>query len=785
MREYALPFHHDKRSAVKVRLRFASGLSAVAAAAVLTAVGLLLFLPTLTIRPFTEAGIIRDLMRLDVWSLLFLAVIAILWRASGSRTLKSWLLIACFAVFGFTSVAVIFSGTSFGLNAFNGDQTFRQAMVLRFMTDWLPSDYFFKDLPASYPPAYYWLLSLWGRVFSVEAFKLLKVGHLLVFLLGPPVLFCLWKTVVSKPQAALITVATFLFAGFAKTVAFVSPPAFVGNMMFIPWWLRYVEQVRAPRSNRAAWIGGGLLGAVIFTTYPYAFLIGGLVFVLRAAGGRFFFWLKLPDRYGRLRLYGAALMTVLFSMPYWLPALISIVRFGSKPADQAWYHIGHPGVRFQFLELSWLGLLFLLGILWSVRRARSRVHRALLMLLAGTITFYFIGTLLGLADRPINIPKAKEFILFFGGPMVGLALASVHRFSGRFSPRLKTVCSVSGLLILLPFLNDLNSLANNDMVRTARKAEVPSWSLNNKVMDARKNAVFLTPHMSLSSFYPVYQFLPVNQHFANPACRYEDRFDLLYLSQQAGDPGLFHLLLCYNRFDRVDFFMPARSRDSLKMTVHLSDYPDGHFDRELYWPLRYVQDDRCFRREADGYDLYRVLPDWAGAAGGYFDGWSGTTSDSLVALLRASLVSPLLSDSGQHLLRGYVGAGWSSWVSLLSNGEPIKITEDVGLERCCVASQNDSLFLLSCLRVSSGLDTDARVFVHLDGPFGNTTFLNRDFTPNPPPKRWLKGDLILCCQYLTSESAGFDLSMGLFDGSERLGRTFRAHYKAPPFRPDF
>lgn len=525
-------------------------------------------------KSYCQEQVIRDMIWLDVWALLFCIAAIVAWKAPVSVQLRNICLMGLFGIYGFIAVSLIFDGTGFGLNAHLGDQSFRQAMILRFTTDWLPGDFYFKQLCVFYPPVYYGLLAVWGRVFSVEFHHLLKVGHQLVYLLGPILLFWLWSRIVTNTQAALIALATYLTAAYAMSIALVSPPAFIGNALFIPWWIRYVEGGSVVKSPRAHLFWGGLLGGVIFATYPYAMFIGGFLLVARTVALIPAF--KLDRRWARFRPASAYLMVALvaaFSSPYWLPAFLSVVSHGSKPPDQEWYHLGHPGLNFPFLNFSWSGLLFLGAIGWSIGRWRRTVHRHLLTLLAGSLLFYLAGMFLGGIDRPINVPKAKEFILFLAGPMIGLAVASCFRLARRAAWSRMAVPLVA-LLIALSFMHSFNRLATSEMVKTARSISIPHWGLDSTVMAVeRRDAVFLTYHMSLPSWYPVYLFLPTNQHFCHPASEFLERYSMLQLTQYLQDPTLFHLVLRHNRFDPVDFVTLRKVERQWQLPVNLSNYP--------------------------------------------------------------------------------------------------------------------------------------------------------------------------------------------------------------------
>ncbi|UCD18249.1 MAG: arabinofuranosyltransferase, partial [Candidatus Zixiibacteriota bacterium] len=163
-----------------------------------------LFLYSLPGKRFSEELLITDMIWLDAWGLASYMVLVVVWAAKMHWRLKARLLVAIFSVYGFITVCLILDGTPFGMNAYWGDQKFRQAMILKLIEFFPPVDFYYRDLPPFYPPVYYFLLSLVGRVFSLEAFRMIKAGTMLIYLVGPFLLYLMWRRIVSPFQAALI-----------------------------------------------------------------------------------------------------------------------------------------------------------------------------------------------------------------------------------------------------------------------------------------------------------------------------------------------------------------------------------------------------------------------------------------------------------------------------------------------------------------------------------------------------------------------------------------------------
>jgi hypothetical protein len=740
-----------------------------------------LFLGSLQAKPFSDGQLMRDLMWLDSWALCFFVLVVLVFRTGHSWKTKAWLYIGIFSVYGLVTYSVIFNGTPYSLHAFWGDQAYRQAMILKFVTFACPMDFFYKDLPAFYPPVYFLLLSFWSRLFSVEAFKMLKIGGMFIYFVGPILLYILWSRLVSPFRALLVTVASFLYCAFNHFISAYSPPAFLGNIFFVPWWLIYIEQVRSPAGDWKHYLSGGLIGGLIFMTYPYPFFIGGFLLLLRSTA--LLKWNYLwGDNTSRLKQAWMVLgCAALFSAPYWLPPLVAILIQGGKPLDQEYLRFHHTGLKFKFLEFSVPGLLFLGSIYYALRRPHKPLNRGLLMLVGGALLFYLLGSLLALLgsiDRPVNLPKAKEFIVFLAGPLVGLGLAGTMRL-GRRRKKGGTAVAVVASLILLFFCRTLNSNVTHEQVKTARKSTGRSWDFDSAEMLQRQGRVFLLADVTFPAFYPVYVFIANNQHYSHPASRFVQRWDFLCLLQEINDPFLFHTALKHNVFDRVDYFMPLVKSGQMEIPFHLSNYPLGSLRRSLRISPEVVSDKKLFVKE-QGFHLYRLEEGPATVPRGAFSFETMSARDSLRFLYRLKLISEYLDSTGAGLVSSYVNTDWSCWKDVMLGQEPFEFDSRIPMISCYTVSTGDSLTLIAAFKPNHDIEDKYRIFLHVYGQEDPTHLCNYDFWPETQTDLWKKGDIIICSKSFPDPGDSFNFTLGFFYADRRLPNTYNGRVGNSP-----
>jgi len=224
-------------------------LAALVASALYLLLGAYLFVRSLPYREFSEERYIYDLIWLDAWALIFLAVVIAIWLACRTWRVRSVGILGAFSVFGWVAVALFYSGTPFGGNGYGGDQLFRISMILKFVELGSMGDFYYKNMPPFYPPVYYWLLSVASRLTTLEAYEMIKWGNMAIYLFMPLPVYWLWRLLVSPCQALFASLFTFLFVSFNYPYVHSVPHAFLSNSLFIPWWIHYVEQVRVRRAN--------------------------------------------------------------------------------------------------------------------------------------------------------------------------------------------------------------------------------------------------------------------------------------------------------------------------------------------------------------------------------------------------------------------------------------------------------------------------------------------------------------------------------------------------------
>lgn len=720
-------------------------------------------------REYDESQLTWDQQWLNAWILLFCGVLVVLWRVDGPLWLKRWLLLVGLSVFAFVAASLILSGTPFSWNSYWGDQKFRQAMILKFMVFAWPVDFYYKELPSFYPPFYYYLLSLYGKIFSVEYFKLLKIGSLLLYLLSPLMLYLLWARIVSRWQAVFIAVATLVFCGTYFSMPLPLPHEYLAHAVFVPWWLGWIQGLSRQRPGWWFYLSGGLIGGLAFMTYYYAFFVGALVLAANLSS-RWFGSSREESMRGFRPAKAIAVLglAALFSTPYWLPLAISMFTFGSHPAQREWFHASYAAIHFRFLELSWPGILFLAGLVYSFRRRRTLIHRALLHLIAASVGLYVIGYILGNIGQPILYMKANEFLYVVGGAVIGLMVTALLRYERKGGITRGTV-GLLAVVLLVIFFHDFSQTVRSREIVTARKAELMDWGVELHDAEITKGSVFLTAHEVLPSFLPIFVFNAINQHYAHPASRYLDRHRFLYLLQGITDPYLFYLALRYNTYDQVDYFMPREADGRFELWSNLSRYPDRFVANTMSFSKDVVSDP-AFVSPEKGVHLYRLVDRADPPPNNQAVSDDRPVAAQLFDKYRMLLLEKHLTEEGLTEWHRYLGEDSLILIRLEGSSVGNVFGDEISMPYQPVLVETaDSLHLLTCFEAARTVSERYRIFLHVYDSNPIEGFSNFDFVPKQHTSTWGQGDLVFCNRAFPKNEEYESFHLGFFNDKGRVG----------------
>lgn len=549
--------------------------------------------------------------------------------------------------------ALMLAGSRFYLFGTGGDQAFRMQYMGRFAASAGLTDGNYADLPAFYPPAWFWLGGRLAALSGVPAWALYKPYSIATMAVAASVAFVLWSRVVRPSTALALSTATAVvglvvgaYEPYGWLVAACVPPLSIAAVRLLVATVRNTPGV--PKAGATILLGAftGLAAVTYTLIFGFFVLVLGFAGLAAVTAGA-----RPGDRDGPeivpllRRLRAASLRLALIMVlagcvagPVWLPYLLASLRLPSAGNGAARY-LPEVGATFgaPMFEPSVLGLLSLLGLVWVVVRARHRESAAGLAVVVVACYVYYVLSVLALAAATTLLSFKMEFVLDLTLTCAGcLALADVvDHVRRRTSVRgrdLRIAVAVLAVLACVHLVqtpsDDIAPLvepafaAYDDQGRSAVDAGVPrddqagSWNaqLIAAVSESSgrrpQDVVMLTSYWPLLDFEPYRGFQTIKQEYANPLADFpRRRAEIESWARSQNAAGLLRGLDT-SPFRPPNVFVLNRSDRGLLLTVSDNVFPlsEGTRSREVVFAPRLFDSPEFHRTDIGPYTVIARIP---------------------------------------------------------------------------------------------------------------------------------------------------------------------------------
>lgn len=549
--------------------------------------------------------------------LLVIYVAGMLWllTATLAPRLRTNSILLWLGLFFFAILTIRLKDTPFTVGGINGDARFYTTYVTKMATYPGYGDMFYKDLPAFYPPLYYFIVGRVADWVNIEPFRAMKYGLLATVMLLPFVTGWLWRRIVDERSAAAVALCMLVFPDWFK------PNEWLALALFVPWWLHWVDNVTeyhpATRVARWCWwLGGGLLGALIFQLYFFWFFVGGTTLLARVG-----WWLyrRRTDAQLRRRLINSVTMlflTALFSSPFWGPYLLSMAAATSaQPLQNRFFGASKIPLPLYFFQDNWQSVVYMGGLIYLLVAAQfDRIAHGLRWMVAGFALWVGLGYVAILIDMPLLTFRSYPILAYLLGAGAFLGLFRLWQNSPQLAIRWpaipwRLVATTMLMLVILLFANSVAlELLEQDNVQDAVDATYPADELaafdHLTDGDYQDRVVFVTDsYRSILFFRPIYTFLAWSAHFSHPAGSFHQRVDFLHKLAALHDPLLFAQALHYNRYDQIDYWLLRQEEEYWHFSFVDDNFPDRSIDRDIYFPQQLLQEPYFHTERIDGFAM--------------------------------------------------------------------------------------------------------------------------------------------------------------------------------------
>jgi galactan 5-O-arabinofuranosyltransferase len=529
---------------------------------------------------------------------------AMWWAHKRGWTWDADLIPALFGGLGALTILTALHGTPFDLYGLIGDQLFRTEYVTRFADSWWGGDYTYRDLPAYYAPAFFWVLGRAADLTGTAPWRMLKFGTVAVAFVAPIVSYLLWRRIVTPRVAALISAAALIVASLSESYAWIV------LVVFVPWWLMAGHELYRPGVRRWHPVVLGLIGAVLFTTYYYYFFLLPIALCLYLADARWrgqFSWRQTSRTF--ITLGVAALGSAVF----WAPLawnFLTAPHFESL--NNRWITLNSGKLALPMLEPTVIGALCLIGLVFLLATVKEALSRALLIVLVSLYVWHAVGFLFMALDKPLMSFRMRELVPVVLLAAAAMAAARVASYAAdHFSADVVWRFAVVGTVLLAVFtgnrfvdlvLTDARNAHNqslpNGQLPPFHEADAEPWRAApperlHEVIEAGYKGpgrpVILTSHSDLLALYPYYGFVQWNANYSHPTSQFHRRLEFLEEVAKSSSPAEFAARLRDNPYDDIDVLALQSDEDVLTFKPRDDAFPFGTRVRQIDFPRRLVQ----------------------------------------------------------------------------------------------------------------------------------------------------------------------------------------------------
>lgn len=509
---------------------------------------------------------------------------------------------------GLSALSYYFFVSDIGLMfwGLRGDEITIAAMYEMFAHGSFWSDFAYPHLAPFYPPLFFWLFALPGRLFDWNGIQIAKVAAFVTIFLFPAFFYFVqkyfWSKRILQDKKAPALVSWFVasivpFAVIDWDAIILKPYELLSASLIIIWTVALLYVIHKEKWSSVYLLSFGLSGAVLFVLFYFWFFLAAIGIALF----NLFYHSSLNlKKYSYFALTG--ILVLFFSTPFWLRLALNYAQYGAENWQLGFLSLPWLATYGLGLEFSVRGIIFLLGLL-SLIIFRQRFYiRALLCLFVSSYIWQMMG-LFTITFFASPLQESKGFY-FFNRIILVLAAAYLleylwHYFESKYtSLNWRRTVLVIGLILLSPTMF-FGTFADDPVAqRTRAESKQPREGVLELVGFLKsKNDSFekITLHSGITELYaytPVNTFVYYNMHNSHPAADFSERFYFTQELARATRAEDFFSLSQSNNFGQIGRFIFFQSdTDFYPLYFHIDNFPNQSKTEIIQLPKKLFTED--------------------------------------------------------------------------------------------------------------------------------------------------------------------------------------------------
>lgn len=428
----------------------------------------------------------------------------------------------------------------------NGDEIFIVSFFSQVLQGNMLKDFYYNNLPAFYPPLYFWLTGYLSRFFANNAITAAKIGvsfTLAFWFIGTFIWQKIYQVFINKKISTnLFAKKGILFFLFPLIYFFlidfndiILKPYETLTALILAILIGFIaESFLQEKWRIREYVFFGVSGAVLFLSYYFWWFIAipGLFILILLSNRK---W----KNFLRVSLIG--LIIVILSAPYIFPLFSSYL--GGMENWQALFFIPNDFSTFvSFSLFSWRGLVLLAGLTGLIIYRHESFFKANLALVISAYLYQFLSIVIYIFGA--NPLQAAKPFLFLTTASLALGAAKlffeIWRYYEKKLSKNNRFNIVLIILIFSIYFWPMTNFIDSQVVRqqlVSNQTFPPAFylaeNIKEKIKDYDTRTWLSSGLPEINAYLNIHYFIAHNPHFSHHASLYSKRMELINSLSQA------------------------------------------------------------------------------------------------------------------------------------------------------------------------------------------------------------------------------------------------------------
>jgi len=474
-----------------------------------------------------------------------------------------------------------------------GDEITIAAMYNTFAHVSLWSDFAYHNLPAFYPPAFFWIFGIIGRILNWNGVMIAKLASFSFFLIFPIGSYYCQKYLLSNDSTDNKNLGTvfallsplLIITILDKDLLIGKPYEVISATITIFWYSSLCLKITQGKWNKKQVLIYGIIAGIIFMTY-YLWLIFAAIAL--------FLIIIMENKETKIKyfvsLFKTMLIAILVSLPFILPLSISYYKNGMENWQTAFFTPNGLNFWLPMFQLNSINSIILLFGFTTLVYYRKRILIKQLLYLFIITFFWWTVAMISLLIFKVPFQEFRGFYILSPTILVIAAAYGIervwHHFNINNNKNLFFTIAVIGVMYFAS-QSVFGFFVDDPIVKMRRiESKAPKEEITNLVNFLKKtpgsdSKLTLQTTPQILAFVPINHLIYFNQHNNHPASIFSKRYQYVQLLANSKSPEELYENINKCPYGCLKQFIFYGDEENYYLYFHMNKIIDGIEEKEI------------------------------------------------------------------------------------------------------------------------------------------------------------------------------------------------------------